>query len=177
MARSYISSSRRAFLFATASTISGAGLAAQPLHWRDLFVVARSTNENVLHYALRMKSDGEIARDEPLTAYWIMHAEDGHREGLTWLERRFAYGWDVVSKVTHAGFDLRLKAFPSRTVRVRRRGSGSYAPWLRIAGKRALLERIFVQVDEGGLTPSVSYLDVIGTLPRGGERVSERIEG
>jgi hypothetical protein len=103
-----------------------------------------------------------------------MRAEDGRREGLTWLEERFAYGWS-------ASFDargellVRLRAFAQREIRVFRPGNGSLRALARIAGRPALLDRIYVASDRGGLSPTVHYVDLFGTAFGDGQRVTERI--
>jgi hypothetical protein len=69
---------------------------------------------------------------------------------------------------------LRLKAFPGRTLRIERHGR-SYRAIVTIAGKRAVLERLFVQSEEGGVMPSVVYVDLFGRDIVSGERVIERV--
>jgi hypothetical protein len=140
---------------------------------QTLFVVARSSNANVLHYDVHI-DDGKLDVDDPLLAYWVMRAEDGRREGLTFLEREFAYGFRITSPVTSDGFRVVLKAFSRRELAVRR-NSGGYRAFVRVGEKAATLDRIFVSVgDGGGLTPNVRYVDVFGTASNG-KRVSERL--
>jgi len=75
----------------------------------------------------------------------VMHAEDGHREDLSWFERQFAYGWSVVSRVEPYRMELRLTAVPQRAVVVRVDAAGGVRAELQIAGRSAALRRIFVQ--------------------------------
>src|SRR5262245_17207851 len=97
-----------------------AGVARARSGKSSLFVIARSTNANVVHYRVRLDRDGTVSQKEPIGAHWIMHAESGQREELTWLERQFAYGWRVLSPVTRAGFRFCLQACESRAIDVRR---------------------------------------------------------
>ena len=139
-----------------------------------LFVIARSKNANVVHYEARVGRSGSLDRSRPLAAYWVMRAEDGRREALTWIEERFAYGWS-------ASFDargellVRLRAFREREIRVFRPQSGSFRALARVAGRPALLERIYVASDGGGISPTVHYVDLFGTAFGDGRRVTERI--
>jgi len=139
-----------------------------------LFVIARSKNANVIHYEARLATSGALDREQPIDAYWVMRAEDGRREGLTWLEERLAYGWS-------ASFDargellVRLRAFSERAIRVSRAENGSFGAVLRVAGHPALLERIYVASDGGSLTPSVRYVDLFGTTLGDRRRITERI--
>lgn len=137
----------------------------------QLFSVARSKNANIVRYSARCLPDG-LDVSQPIDAYWVMLAEDGRREELSWAERKLAYGFSV-SDVATTGCRLQLLAFKARRLTVRRRPEG-FRALLDIAGRRGWLERIFVQTSESGLLPSVRYLDVHGKS-LDGETLFERI--
>jgi hypothetical protein len=140
---------------------------------RALFVIARSLNANQVHYAVRYSSHAGFDRERPLQAYWVMHAEDGRREELSWLERQFAYGWSIVSPITAQHFELQLLAFPRRVL-VRLDGSGGVRAEVIIQGRAASLQRIFVQLGQGpGLV--VRHVDVFGIDLASGRALRERI--
>jgi len=42
-----------------------------------LFLIARSTNANVIHYEVQVTRDGRLDLRQPVIAYWVMAAEDG----------------------------------------------------------------------------------------------------
>jgi hypothetical protein len=139
---------------------------------RELFTLARSTNANVLKYAVRTTNRGQLEMANPVEAYWLMLAEDGRREELTWAERQLAYGFSI-SALTSEGFKLRLTACPTRELRVRAI-NGAYSAELDIARQPARLQRIFVQLEEHAIMPSVRHVEIFG-LTADGHRVSERI--
>lgn len=168
-------STRRAALLGAATLLSGFEARAQGVRYEPLFVIARSKNANVVHYDLRVREHGELDRDAPVVAYWLMLAEDGRREGLTWLERRLAYGFDTTFEHGAEALRLRLHAFPRRELLVRRDQSGRFGAEMSIGAHPALLERIFVASDEHGMTPSVRYFDLFGRRRDDGSRVTERI--
>ena len=143
---------------------------AQPAE--NLFTIARSKNANVVRYDIQRRPDGQLNPAQPIDAYWQMLAENGRREGLSWMERELAYGFSV-SKVTTGGFSLRLLAFKQREIQVHRAG-GAYRARVVISGKPATLNRIFVRADEGGLLPHVRYVELQG-IADGGAPVTERI--
>jgi Domain of unknown function (DUF4833) len=128
-----------------------------------------------VHYDVRVKERGRFDPEEPVVAYWVMLAEDGRREGLTWLERRLAYGFSTSFRAGGDALELRLRAFARRELVVRRGEKGDFHAEVAIAGAPALLERIFVASDERGVTPSVRYFDLIGRRRADGTRVSERV--
>jgi hypothetical protein len=139
---------------------------------QELFRLERSTNRNAVRYDVRTLPSGALDPHEPVTAYWLLLAEDGRREGLTWLERSMAYGFHVSQ--ASAGVDLRLVAFDRRIVHVRRKGDRFRAE-VAIAGKEAVLRRIWVQVEGSLLGPKVRFIDLFGVDPQTGKSVVERI--
>ena len=140
---------------------------------QPLFVIARSTNRNIVQYRVRLDR-GKPDTAEPIVAHWIMRENGGQRESLTWLERRFAYGWEVVGAVGAEAFALKLVAFEQRPLRVVRR-QGTFRALIPIAGRQARLSRIFVKTREGTPVPKVLYVELHGTDDRTGEPISERV--
>ena len=78
-----------------------------------------------------------------------MLAEDGHREGLNFIEKLIAYGFSVDPAESGEGFTVVLKAKKDRPVKLTLR-DGCPAALVTIAGRPALLRRIFVQAEERG---------------------------
>lgn len=154
-----------------AATSAWTSLAEAASTTQRLFTIARSKNANLVHYTVRTNEAGlELAA--PLHAYWEMLAEDGRREALSWAERKLAYGFSV-SKLSADGCRISLVAFKERPIHVERSSTGFQA-LVTIAGRRAILKRIFAQSSEGAMIPSVQYLDVFGASFEGA-LVSERI--
>ena len=163
---------------AWAALVPGAALslcwprAAYSATARELFTLGRSTNANVIKYSVHVGKSGQLDTTTPVEAYWLMLAENGRREELTWAERQLAYGFSV-SALTSDSFKLRLTACSTRELRVHA-VNGAFAAELEIARQPALLQRIFVRMEEHALMPSVHHVDVFG-LTADGKRVSERI--
>jgi hypothetical protein len=151
----------------------GARAGTPPSH-PPLFVIARSKNANVVRYDARLVRPGRLDPSEPIRAYWILRAEDGRHEELTFLERKLAYGWSAWFDPEGA-LRLRLKAFEQRDIRVVCSEKAGFRAVTRIARRPAVLERIYVASEEHALLPSVRYVDVFGTTLAGGERLTERI--
>jgi hypothetical protein len=145
--------------------------AAPPLTAHRLFRIERSKNANVVCFDALVQAGG-LDPSRPIDAFWLMLAENGHREELTWTERRLAYGFSV-SDVTRDRCRLRLSAFKQREVTIERYRE-RFRATLPIAGQPAVLERIFVKTSEAGLLPHVEYLELSG-LAVSGARVRERI--
>ena len=141
----------------------------------ELFRIGRSTNANEVVYAARTGADGALDPEDPIEADWHMLAEDGHREGLNFIEKLLAYGFSVDPAESGEGFTVILKAKKDRAVRLTMR-AGCPAALVTIAGRPALLRRIFVQAESGGgLIPGVAWADLEGTDPVTGSPVKERV--
>jgi hypothetical protein len=139
---------------------------------RELFTLARSTNANILKYAVRTRKDGLLDGEKPIEAYWLMLAENGRREELTWTERHLAYGFSTSSSNDY-GCLLRLTACPERELRVRA-VDGAFRAEVAIAGQLATLKRIFVSAESNAFLPSVRYVEIYG-INAAGKRVTERL--
>ena len=166
--------SRRAFQLLAPATLLELSLptVAQAAPSRELFTLARSTNANVVKYAVRTGKDGQLDAGQPVEAYWLMLAENGRREELTWTERQLAYGFSV-SNQNRSGCVLHLSACAERVLRVRE-VDGAYRAEIAIAKQSASLQRIFVRTEPHALLPSVRYVELSG-VTASGQRVSERV--
>lgn len=139
-----------------------------------LFVIERSQNANYVEYDMQTAAGGATDPKEPVVAYWIMGAEKGQREALSWAEKK-AFGFTVKPlAATSPGFELALKASKGRTIGLYP-SAGKWRAVMFIANKSAFLTKMFVQVHEGGLIPSVDYIDVFGVDVSTGAPLRERI--
>jgi len=154
-----------------AASASRADPAAERQH---LFVIERSTNANTVVYDLRLEADGTPPRKNPIDAYWMRYASSGERMELRWLEKKMAYGVKIKSKVSPAGFDVRLKAFDERLISVRK-VNGVYSAIIEIDGAPARLHKVYVATSEKGLIPKVHYIELFGEVLNDGREVNEKI--
>src|SRR4030043_353480 len=74
----------------------------------SLFIIERSKNANVVHYDARLTADGKLDPKEPVIAYWILLAEDGRRKGLSWIEKKMAYGFTIKPDRSVKGYKMTL---------------------------------------------------------------------
>lgn len=169
------SASRRFFLVAAASLALLPALPARTAHAEgliSLFQIERSKNTNEIHYSAQVGKDGTLDSKEPVAAYWVMKAEDGRREGLTFMERKMAYGIDVTAR--GAEYDLKLAAAPERAIKLMNVG-GRWRAQTQLNGKAAYLSRIFIQTKEGGVMPTVVSIDLYGEDAATGKTIQEHV--
>jgi hypothetical protein len=126
-----------------------------------LFVIERSINKNVVHYDARLTPDGKIDPQEPVVAYWVMLAEDGRREDLNWLERTKAYGFSIQPDSRPGAYRMTLAPYPQRQVSVSQDAGGPKAT-VEIAGRPAILQKIYIDVVERFGLPTVRYMELFG---------------
>lgn len=136
-----------------------------------LFIIQRNLNANEVHYDVQAGADGALAKD-PVVAYWIMKAEGGRREDLTFLERKLAYGVEASGSGDER--ELKLAAWEDRKIHLKKAGD-RWRALTQIDGKDAYLTRLFIQSEEGGATPKVLFIDVFGEAVDGGKEVKEHV--
>jgi hypothetical protein len=122
-------------------------------------------------YELRRGADGALDGTEPVHASWILLAEQGEREELSFFERSLAYGFALDS--TRSGQQLRLRAAPDRPVTLSEH-RGCTRALTRIAGRAGVLDTIFVQAG-AGLIPAVQWVELSGVDAETGEPLRERL--
>ncbi len=138
-----------------------------------LFTIERSKNRNIVHYDARLVSETELAAD-PIDAYWIM--ENGQRQDLTWLEKRYGYGIRLGERPKDGGIEISLASFGRKMFL--QRVDGKYKVIVFINGQRSILERIYVECTSGVLgIPKVVYAEFYGRTLADGASAVERIKG
>jgi Domain of unknown function (DUF4833) len=151
-----------------------AGPAAAQIKTSPLFIIERNTNANVLHYDARLTAAGKLDPKEPVIAYWIMLAKDGHREKLTWMEKKKAYGFIIKPDSSVDGYKMSLMAAPRWQITVKKEKDVVRAEAV-IEGRPAVLEKMYINAS-GGLTgPKVHYIEVYGKDLQTGEERREKM--
>ena len=139
-----------------------------------LFIIQRSTNANEVHYEVQADANGELG-DEPVVAYWVMKAEGGGREDLTYFEEEMAYGFEVLEPEANGEREMKLVAWEDRKIRLVKDEDGNWRAVTTIDGEEAYLTRLYIETDESGLTPSVVHVDIFGETVDGGDPIEERV--
>jgi len=159
------------------TTLNGKSLPTPQQTDHMLFYLQRSKNTNTVIYEAKLDGTGLLIRDLPVHAYWMDYelGEDV-RSDLSYLERTTVYGVDMEELKDGTGnYLLRLKAFKKRAITLARNGMGRYEGLMDINGKKAVLQRIYIEAKEGLLSPTVVHVDLFGTDFTTGESVFERI--
>jgi len=147
---------------------------AQAASTQTLFIIQRSINKNEVHYDARLDAEGKLDPSEPVEVYWLMLAEDGRREDLNWVERDEAYGFTIEANPGEQSYRMSLKAEKNRPIRVYMDENMVRAE-IAIDGQPSILERIYIDTIEEFLRPKVQFVDLFGTVPKSGEKRTEKI--
>lgn len=137
-----------------------------------LFHIERNKNANIVVYDARVLPDSSLTEKDPIIVYWLKLAEDGERKNLKRVEKKKAYGFKVKSREENRVV-LDLVADVGRDLVVDFH-EGAYRAFMEIDGRQALLEKIFIFAEEGGLLPSVKYLELFGEDLETGEAAYEK---
>jgi len=147
---------------------------ARPACSPELFRIARNKNANEIVYRARQGAPGALDPEEPIEAYWLMLAEDGHREGMNFIEKMMAYGFSAEPAEAGEGFLVILKAKKDRPLRLTVR-DGCPVALTTFGGAEGVLRRIFVHATGEALIPRVDYVEMFGFDPRTGGELYEQI--
>ena len=140
------------------------------------FSVAKSDNANVLYYAPNLAKDGTLA-SRPVEVYWLMHADDGRKEALTWMEKPHL---DVTVKDIVKGknytVNLRDNKLKSRDINIMLDIKGCAMALTEINDRYSYLDEIFVHVEtKGRMIPKIHYVEIKGRSWDSLESISEKI--
>jgi hypothetical protein len=143
-----------------------------------LFYLQRSTNANTIIYAANILKPGQIDPKTPLDIFWRVYAGDGHRSGLTFIERTMAYGATPKPVAGRANeFEASIVSLPEIKFRVSVDSAGKPEAIVQLGGKRpARLVYAYLNVDDKGFLPKLIYLDLYGIDKVSGRIVHEHLE-
>jgi hypothetical protein len=138
----------------------------------QLFYVQRSPNANTVVYAARLDARGDFDSRNPIDAFWRKFNIDGAKKSLNFMERMMAYGVRVKAgkPVTFT-----IAALPERSLTLSWDAQHRPQATMQIGGRTVKLAYVYLEVVEGGLTPDVPSLDIVGTDIASGKAIREHL--
>jgi phosphatidylglycerophosphate synthase len=142
----------------------------------QLFFLQRDPNTNTVIYQLNVNSAGKLDEDEPVRVFWIRYAEQGQREGLSFIQRKFAYGLSA-KKVATDKYELKFAAYNKVPFYLMRSGTdNAFHVYTVIANKQIMLNRVYLRIEGGTFwVPNVKYIEFKGLNSATREPVVERV--
>jgi uncharacterized protein DUF4833 len=141
-----------------------------------LFYIQRSVNSNTVVYAAHVNSHGRFDPDAPVDVYWRWYNVDGGRKALNFIERTMAYG--VRSAGDHGSggtVTFQVAALPERELLLDQDGLGHPEALIRLGNHTAKLVYVYLQVDDRGLMPDVTAMDLFGIDKLTGKSLCEHV--
>ncbi len=141
-----------------------------------LFYIHKDINPNCIVYALKKGADGKIDPKNPMEVFWRRYQEDGRKKKLGWLEKTFAFDFDVKKvkdKPNTYMFDI--VAVKKRYFYFTQDKKGNPITITKINGKNAKIEKIYLTVDDSKTMHKLLSLEIFGKDPKTGKLVYEKI--
>lgn len=153
------------FLISLIALSIRSGIFAQNQKDVVLFTLGRSLNRNQVIYAANIEGE-KFNLENPISVYWKMLEKNGEKEELTFLEKKMAYGIDILKNSSDEVI-FKSKAIPQKTITVNfKKSKDESAPiaTTEIDGTAAQLTRVYVSVkDRGAISvPKVLSLEFHG---------------
>ncbi len=143
----------------------------------ELFYLQRDPNTNTVIYELNLKSDGNVDAEQPVNVYWVRYAENGQKEELSYVQKKFAYG--VQSKaIGNNEYELRIVSHKKLPLLLKKSGSDQkYHVYIKANDKQIMLDRVFVRIEGGSYwIPNVKYVELKGVNTKTARPVVERLK-
>ncbi len=161
-------------IIASAAIVHGRQPLCEGLETRHLFKIERSKNANIVQYDVQLTPGGKLFQKEPVIAYWIRLAEDGRERELTSFQRKWYYGFKTKYDVVSNSAIVEMVAGSAREIKVCE-VEGVYRGEIRIDGKPAFLEKIFVTSIKSGLYRKVTSIELYGKDTKTGVDCYEKL--
>lgn len=134
---------RAILILSLCMVLSGMALAQSS---QPLFLIERTKNVNKLYYEANITKGGEINAREPIRAFWIMWAKDSTgqtTEPLSYIEKKMAYGYNVEQDPSGRHFNMTLKPFKERLIKIVMLNGTARAEML-INGQPSKFEKMYI---------------------------------
>ncbi len=63
-----------------------------------LFKIERTRDADEVYYDVNLCVDGSLQTENPVNVYWVRHTGDGRHDPLTWMQKRYAYGLNILER-------------------------------------------------------------------------------
>lgn len=161
-------------LLALALILAATVLYANEPEALPLFKIERSKNANIIQYDAQIGPDGKLLKKEPVIGYWIRLAEQGQVMKLTWIQRKFAFGFKAKYDPESDTATINMVADIGQPITVRR-VCGEYMATVDLEGQPSQLEKIFIQAHGKGIKVTVEYVEIFGKDLKTGEEKYAKI--
>ena len=139
-----------------------------------LFHIERSKNANIVQYDAQLGSNGMLHSKTPVVGYWVRHAHEGEIKELTWVQRKFAYGFKVKLNKKENTARMDMVADLGRSIMIKQ-DRDDYRAIADIDGVESYIDKLFIHSTGSGTSTKVAYIDLYGTAVSNQAEQYERI--
>ena len=142
-----------------------------------MFYIHKNTNPNAIVYALLLDENGKMNPKKPIEVFWRRYQEDGRKKKLGWLEKTFAFDFKIKAVPNKNNtYVFSLVAMKDRKLYVTQNKDGSPKVVTKINGKVAILEKIYLMVDDTKTIQEVLSMELFGKDPKTNQLIYEKIK-
>ena len=140
---------------------------------QGLFRIERNTNDNIIQYDAQIGRNGKLDSREPVVGYWIRLAEEGQVKKLSFVQKKFAYGFKTSYNAKEDTSEIKIAANIGRSITVRLVGD-SYRALAAIDGNLSYIDTIYIHALGKGMSTKVEYIELHGIDSQTGDVSYER---
>lgn len=141
----------------------------------QLFYLQRTSNTNTIVCELNLEK-GILNAEDPVNVFWLRYADQGQKEDLNYIQRKFAYGIKA-TLIAKEKYELHFVSYKKYKMYLMKGNNNKFNVYATINNKQAILNRIFVKISGGSFwTPNVEYVELKGIDPATGKEVIERMK-
>ncbi|MCC2548589.1 DUF4833 domain-containing protein [Hymenobacter sp. BT175] len=142
----------------------------------QLFYLQRDPNTNTVIYQLNVNKAGQVDEDEPVRAFWLRYQEQGQRQELSFIQRKFAYGL-TARKVSVNRYELKFAAYNKLPFYLLKSSvDKTFHVFTVIASQQIVLTRVYLHIEGGTFwVPNVKYIEFTGWNAATREPVVQRV--
>lgn len=140
-----------------------------------LFKIDRSKDKNVVLYDINLTETGQLHSKKPINYYWIKNEKKGNIEGLTWIQKKYAYGIDYLA-ITDEFATFKFVSYDKLTFTLKKSKDKKYHVFTKFNDKLVKVKYVFVQIDGGTFwIPNVTEVKIYATEVKTGKEVIKTI--
>lgn len=125
-----------------------------------LFKIERSKDTNEIFYDVNLDSKNNLDLDDPINIYWIKKTENGKIEPLTWIQKNYAYGIELLSKSKDQA-EFQFVSYNKRQFQIKKDKNNLFQVYTISNNKPVIVNRIFIQIDGGTFWfPEISRVEL-----------------
>ena len=117
-----------------------------------------------------------VDKEDPIPVFWIRYKEEGQKEDLNYIQRKFAYG--VKSKeIGYNKYELNCVSCKKYKMYLMQAADKQFHVYSTINNKQSILTRIHIEIKGGSFwSPNVEYVKISGVDPATRSLVKERLK-